>query len=245
MTCEYTGMFGACHTLQHTVCKTPPVYVHVPHTAEIEKHINAASSTENRKRVISFYLTGVICNADDNKTTKLQRKNKFLSVHMCFLIRESQLCRNLLFTASLSVKHHFGFVSEHECQCARDQPRPCWAACLGAWWRWVWWEGGKPEGQLGWQWVMKHGGGFGRQGNTSAVIQINYAPSMWTWWRCTHTNTGTASLNLPLDFTEGTLPLSVLCLYLYLILQLSEGTLCLSPPDQIRLVWECWGTQGT
>lgn len=50
---------------------------------------------------------------------------------------------------------------------------------------------------------------------------------MWTWWHCAHTNTGTPSLFLPLNFPEGTFPTPSL----YIILQLERGN-SLSPPSR-------------
>lgn len=56
------------------VCVYASVYVHHTSTAVRKKYISAASSTKHREKMISQHLTGASCNADDNKTTELQKK---------------------------------------------------------------------------------------------------------------------------------------------------------------------------
>ena len=61
------------------MCVYVSVYVH--HTSiavSKKKNISAASSTKHREKMISQHLTGASCNADDNKTTELQREAEFL-----------------------------------------------------------------------------------------------------------------------------------------------------------------------
>lgn len=73
---KWTVRMRAClvHAGLCAADKTPHAWLYVHETQHrSEEKTSDAASTEHRKKMISLHLTGVSCNADDNKTTKLQR----------------------------------------------------------------------------------------------------------------------------------------------------------------------------
>lgn len=70
-TVRLTHMLYAADSM-HVCVRLPSLYMCTTYAA-VRKNISAASSTKHRKKMISLHLTGVSCNADDNKTAKLQR----------------------------------------------------------------------------------------------------------------------------------------------------------------------------